>query len=1085
MNNMKKKLSVLLAIVIVLTSLIIPVSADTAGSTTDGAYINTGGTLYPVTKGDTYTYEYRLNLGKKLTAIDASLSYDTAGLELVNYSFPILGSSAYVGTYGGKLYINYSSATGIEFSGSSAVLIRATFKVKAENGTFDVHTDITDMARYQEVKIVENGTVISSFNHNELITDDDSKTSIYIETGDKYYKVKRGKTYNYICYLKTDERVGNLEATTKYSSDGLSTDKSSSYYDYYTRSVKTTYQSYSGKSFAEDNTVLVSIPFTVKSNAYDNTTYSITTSISKLLDINEDTISRYTVTEVIEGLSYTMYDPNAPTEAPTEAPTTAPTEPPTTAPTEPPTTAPTEAPTEPPTEPPFEPTEAPWYPPTEPVEYPTEPYHPSDPSYYIILNVDGNLYDVEAGSDHTYSYYLSNAGTICGIDAVTTWNAPFITMVGEPSFPILGQEADLENPGFGGNVVSAYSNDEYGNINMLRFNYTHPEGADFSNDKSEVVTFTIHIDENTAPGMYYIHTYIKTLEGEEEEKQVFEGTDTIEPPVIRNGELDGQPGERVRSYYTADEQTYVSYSEEEKTVTVSDYDHYYDDTCNKFRSLYIDNGYGYYTLVPYNYYTKENEFGSLKLTLKPEYLDTISVGDYNLKFVFSDGEAVGVLHIIEGTPSPTEYSEPHDPTYPNYPYHPEKGVIYFDAASAGWSGARAISFYIYEIGGEALTQWGSKNKSLTTNDGNIWAIDAAGAGVQYGREYGVIFHNLDTGAYTYDLLFDTTCFGDTAYAIPSKLIENPYDTNKASMEARWNRSSLGPRLQITAMGNIVGETVPSNTTKYQMMVDFLASKSWDGLQNVLNFNGKDAQTTIDDIASKLGLTKDDVIKAIDDARTIGNSYNGDRTDWSSSWDASRSTLPGGSSEPTEPPTDSYGYIQGEYYLTGSINGDNSGTANVHKGLRFKDYSSDSMILEGVRLTQGDVVRVARYNGNKTFTVYPDGTGRDVSITQSGRYDFYFKPYELGNGNYWYITPSYLGAIAPYLIGDVDGNEDIEVRDATFIQRCLAKIDTPYTKAELMRGDVDDSGDLEIFDVTCIQYYLANMKTQFPIGTRIE
>ena len=143
-----------------------------------------------------------------------------------------------------------------------------------------------------------------------------------------------------------------------------------------------------------------------------------------------------------------------------------------------------------------------------------------------------------------------------------------------------------------------------------------------------------------------------------------------------------------------------------------------------------------------------------------------------------------------------------------------------------------------------------------------------------------------------------------------------------------------------------------------------------------------------------------------------------------------------------------------------------------------------MILEGVRLTQGDVVRVARYNGNNTFTVYPDGVGRDVSITQSGRYDFYFKPYELGNGNYWYITPSYLGAIAPYLLGDADGDGELSSADAAYILRYLAKIDTPFTKSELMRGDVDDSGDLELTDVTAIQYYLANMNTPYPIGTTI-
>jgi hypothetical protein len=78
----------------------------------------------------------------------------------------------------------------------------------------------------------------------------------------------------------------------------------------------------------------------------------------------------------------------------------------------------------------------------------------------------------------------------------------------------------------------------------------------------------------------------------------------------------------------------------------------------------------------------------------------------------------------------------------------------------------------------------------------------------------------------------------------------------------------------------------------------------------------------------------------------------------------------------------------------------------------------------------------------------------------------------------------IGALT-YVLGDADGNGDIECVDATIIQRYIAQIETPYTKTELMRGDVDGSGDLEIFDVTCIQCYLANMKTQFPIGTRIE
>lgn len=238
------------------------------------------------------------------------------------------------------------------------------------------------------------------------------------------------------------------------------------------------------------------------------------------------------------------------------------------------------------------------------------------------------------------------------------------------------------------------------------------------------------------------------------------------------------------------------------------------------------------------------------------------------------------------------------------------------------------------------------------------------------------------------------------------------------------------------------------------------------LNNARDYSGKTDQQLLDHIASRLNLSNDDVSKAIAEAGVWVN--------WTPPY------VP-----PTEPPIDSYGYIPGEYYLTGSINGDNSGTTNVHKGLRFTDYSADSMILESVRLTQGDVVRVARYNGNNTFTVYPDGIGREVAITQSGRYDFYFKPYELGNGNYWYITPSYRGEVEAYLLGDADGNGKVDAADVTHILRYLTQTDTPFTKSELMRGDVDGSGDLEVTDVTAIQYYLARINTPYPIGLKTD
>ena len=143
---MKRILTFILVFAIMLSSVVFVPGAAAAEITSDtsSAYISTGGVDYPVSKGDTYTYEYRLNLGKRLTAIDACLSYDTEGLELVSYSFPVLSGNLYSGTYNDSLYFNYSDTSGIAFDSNYSVLVRASFKV-IKNGTFDIETHIKDM----------------------------------------------------------------------------------------------------------------------------------------------------------------------------------------------------------------------------------------------------------------------------------------------------------------------------------------------------------------------------------------------------------------------------------------------------------------------------------------------------------------------------------------------------------------------------------------------------------------------------------------------------------------------------------------------------------------------------------------------------------------------------------------------------------------------------------------------------------------------------------------------------------------------------------------------------------------------------
>ena len=62
--------------------------------------------------------------------------------------------------------------------------------------------------------------------------------------------------------------------------------------------------------------------------------------------------------------------------------------------------------------------------------------------------------------------------------------------------------------------------------------------------------------------------------------------------------------------------------------------------------------------------------------------------------------------------------------------------------------------------------------------------------------------------------------------------------------------------------------------------------------------------------------------------------------------------------PTEPPVDSYGYILGSYYLTGTINGVDCGVTNVDPDMLFLRDTGDQMILSHVVFKQGDVVKHA-------------------------------------------------------------------------------------------------------------------------------
>lgn len=70
-----------------------------------------------------------------------------------------------------------------------------------------------------------------------------------------------------------------------------------------------------------------------------------------------------------------------------------------------------------------------------------------------------------------------------------------------------------------------------------------------------------------------------------------------------------------------------------------------------------------------------------------------------------------------------------------------------------------------------------------------------------------------------------------------------------------------------------------------------------------------------------------------------------------------------------------------------------------------------------------------------------------------------------------------------ILGDVDFDNEVEIRDATWIQRHVAEIDIPFTISKAT-ADVDCDDNISVMDATAIQYYLAHMKNIYHIGEAV-
>ncbi len=253
----------------------------------------------------------------------------------------------------------------------------------------------------------------------------------------------------------------------------------------------------------------------------------------------------------------------------------------------------------------------------------------------------------------------------------------------------------------------------------------------------------------------------------------------------------------------------------------------------------------------------------------------------------------------------------------------ESTKLYFDASGTGWDMSAAndkIGFYIYGGDLTAVIGFGGTKLAGTKLAGTDCTFGFDPTSVKYelhdGVQYKINFFHIRgkktvAGEQTYDLFFDTTCLGHKAYSDGS-MIENPVDSTKSTLAAYWeglDASMVGPVLQVSSIGNVVGSCPAEGQTPYDIFVDFIKTVNTNtgvtqfanALDKVVKVGTKTEQKLIDDIGAALELSKDDIKQAFEDnTQDTGikdektGEYTTDPKPITTTWSYDDSTLPSGS-----------------------------------------------------------------------------------------------------------------------------------------------------------------------------------------------
>ena len=375
--------------------------------------------------------------------------------------------------------------------------------------------------------------------------------------------------------------------------------------------------------------------------------------------------------------------------------------------------------------------------------------------------------------------------------------------------------------------------------------------------------------------------------------------------------------------------------------------------------------------------------------------------------------------------------------------------ISFDTTTANWGDFSYVGFHIWEIDGDPGFKgfdWGAKKERGTDADKDgIWTYDfqKAGLTLKDGAQYAVVFYN-NKGSQTYNLLFDTTCYGDVAFCDLSTVYENPEDSSKTTVPAFWSKQDPavnGPELCVTSIGNVTGTCVPRGNTKAGLFSSFIENT----LDNARTFSGLSDQELIDNLGTNLGLTKNEVAQAI--------VLSGKEVEWSEE----ASPLAGG----VAPYLVDVRIVAGKGSVECSESGYYSFEWVTLTAVPETGYQFDGWEIEG------------------EYAFVGEGSLGSPEVTLSVKSDLVIKV-------------KFAPIESSTLIGDADGNGSVNIMDATRIQMLMAKLVTE-AEVNMAAADTDGSGTVNIMDATRIQRVLAYLcdwngnpvTPENPSGTEYE